>query len=79
MEFIENEGKLSFATMNNIFLHFNKNYSSFHISERREEDKIRFETIRKFKGLTADVILIVDSLMSALRLDENQHILYVGK
>ena len=78
MEFIENEGKLSFATMNNIFLHFNKNYSSYHISERREEDKICFETIRKFKGLTADSILIVDSSMSVLRLDENKHILYVG-
>ena len=63
MEFIENEGKLSFATMNNIFLHFNKNYSSFYISERREACKIRFETIRKFKGLTADAILIVDSSM----------------
>ena len=78
MKFIENEVKLSFATMNNMFLHFNKNYSSFHISERREEDKIRFETMRKFKGLTADAILIVDSSMSALRLDENEHILYVG-
>ena len=43
-----------------------------------EEGKILFTTIRKFKGLEADAILIVDASLSALISQEQKKLLYVG-
>ncbi|WP_286153372.1 ATP-binding domain-containing protein [Sporofaciens musculi] len=43
-----------------------------------EAGKILFTTIRKFKGLEAEAILIVGAQMSALTNFENRHLLYTG-
>ena len=69
---------LSAATMSNTFLNLNENYAGFQLSEKREEGKIHFTTIRKFKGLEADAILIVDASMIGLKSDEDKRLLYVG-
>lgn len=69
---------LSATTMSNTFLNLNENYSGFQLSETREEGKIHFTTIRKFKGLEADAILIVDASMIGLKSDEDKRLLYVG-
>ena len=64
--------------MSNTFLNLNENYAGFQLSEKREEGKIHFTTIRKFKGLEADAILIVDASMIGLKSDEDKRLLYVG-
>ncbi len=69
---------LSAATMDNSFVDINKTYADFHLSEKREEGKIHFTTIRKFKGLESDAILIVDASMIGLKNDEDKRLLYVG-
>ena len=48
------------------------------MSTERNNGKVLFTTIRKFKGLESDVVLIVDASMSALRNPENKRLLYVG-
>ena len=69
---------LTAATISNSFLNLNEIYASFHLSEKREEGKIHFTTIRKFKGLEADAILIVDASMIGLKADEYKRLIYVG-
>lgn len=55
-----------------------KEYAGEKMSLTREAGKILFTTIRKFKGLEADAILIVDVSMAALMYPENRRLLYVG-
>jgi len=69
---------LSATTMSNTFLNLTENYAGFHLSEKREDGKIHFTTIRKFKGLEADAILIIDASMIGLKSDEDKRLLYVG-
>lgn len=69
---------LTATTISNSFLNLNDIYAGFYLSEKREEGKIHFTTIRKFKGLEADAILIVDASMIGLKSDADRRILYVG-
>jgi hypothetical protein len=57
---------------------YDKVYGGTSLSTRREPGKILFTTIRKFKGLEAEAILIVDVSMSSLMAAENRRLLYVG-
>ena len=56
----------------------NSKYSGIGIAERKEPGKILFTTIRKFKGLEAKAVLIVDASLSALLKAESRRLLYVG-
>lgn len=69
---------LSASTMDNSFVDINKSYAGYQLSEKREDGKIHFTTIRKFKGLESDAILIVDASMIGLKNDEEKRLLYVG-
>ncbi len=69
---------LSAAIMDNSFVDINKTYAGYQLSEKREDGKIHFTTIRKFKGLESDAILIVDASMIGLKNDEEKRLLYVG-
>ena len=53
-------------------------YGGKSLSLERETGKVLFTTIRKFKGLEAEAVLIVDVSMLALRKAENRRLLYVG-
>ncbi len=55
-----------------------KKYAGQELSCEGEVGKILFTTIRKFKGLEAEAILIVDAQMSALANPENRRLLYTG-
>ena len=69
---------LSASTVGNSFVNINKKYAGFELSEKRERRKVQFTTIRKFKGLEADAILIVDASMIGLKDEEERRLLYVG-
>ena len=56
----------------------NQKYGGQSISSEKEEGKILFTSIRKFKGLEAEAVLIVDVAMSALVDPENRRLLYTG-
>lgn len=69
---------LSMKTIEKTEIDINKAYSGVQLSTEKEEGKILFTTIRKFKGLEADAILIVDASLSALISQEQKKLLYVG-
>lgn len=69
---------LSARTIEDSWVKINKKYSGFELSTERVEGKVLFTTIRKFKGLESDVVLIVDVSMSSLKNPENKRLLYVG-
>lgn len=69
---------LSAKTVEDSWIDVNKKYSGYELSTERIAGKVLFTTIRKFKGLESDVVLIVDASMSALRNPENKRLLYVG-
>lgn len=52
-----------------------KKYAGQELSCEGEAGKILFTTIRKFKGLEAEAVLIVDAQMSALTNPENRRLL----
>jgi len=55
-----------------------KKHSGLELSYHSEPGKVLFTTIRKFKGLEAEAILIVDAAMSSLKDPENRRLLYTG-
>lgn len=69
---------LSAKTVEGSWIDINKKYSGYELSTERIAGKVLFTTIRKFKGLESDVVLIVDASMSDLRNPENKRLLYVG-
>ena len=69
---------LSASTLDNSFIDMNRKYAGFELSERREPGKVHFTTIRKFKGLEAEAILVVDASMIGLKSEEDRRLLYVG-
>jgi len=69
---------LTAKTIEDSWLDKNKKYAGFELSTERTKGKILFTTIRKFKGLESDVVLIVDASMTSLRNPENKRLLYVG-
>ncbi len=69
---------LSEKTVEDSWIDKNKKYSGYELSTERIAGKVLFTTIRKFKGLESDVVLIVDASMSDLRNPENKRLLYVG-
>ncbi len=48
------------------------------ITNERQQNNILFTTIRKFKGLEAKAVMIIDLSISALAYPENQRLVYVG-
>ena len=53
-------------------------YGGYELSVSNEPDKVLFTTIRKFKGLEAEAILLVDVPLSGLAFPEYRRLLYVG-
>lgn len=60
------------------FIDAKRKYAGFELSEKREPGKVHFTTIRKFKGLEAEAILVVDASMIGLKSEEDRRLLYVG-
>lgn len=69
---------LSASTLEKSFIDLKKKYAGIDLSENREKGKVHFTTIRKFKGLESDAILIVDTSMIGLKSEEDKRLLYVG-
>ena len=69
---------LTAKTIESSWIDSNKKYSGLELSCDGEVGKILFTTIRKFKGLEAEAILIVDAQMSALMNPEDRRLLYTG-
>lgn len=69
---------LSASTIERSFVKKHEIHSGCRLSEKREPGKILFTTIRKFKGLESDVILIVDASMLGLLSEEDKKLLYCG-
>ena len=69
---------LTANTVENSWVDLNRIYAGQMLSCRSEQGKIFFTTIRKFKGLEAEAILIVDAQMSALTNPESRRLLYTG-
>ncbi len=69
---------LTAKTIENSWIDPGKKYAGQELSCEGESGKILFTTIRKFKGLEAEAILIVDAQMSALTNPENRRLLYTG-
>lgn len=69
---------LTVKSVENTLLNTNRKYGSKSISIKREPGKILFTTVRRFKGLEASAILIVDCTLSSLKFPEQQRLMYVG-
>jgi len=69
---------LTAKTTEESWLDVGKQYGKYRISLSQEPGKVLFTSIRKFKGLEANAILIVDASMSSLLFPENRRLLYVG-
>lgn len=69
---------LTAMTTKKTWLNARKEYGGWKLSLTGEPCKVLFTTIRKFKGLEAEAILIVDVSMSSLTVPENRKLLYVG-
>lgn len=69
---------LTAKTIESSWIDPKKKYAGRELSSEGEVGKILFTTIRKFKGLEAEAILIVDAQMSALTNPENRRLLYTG-
>jgi len=69
---------LTAKTLEDTWISKEKKYGGKELTTTGEEGKILFTTIRKFKGLEAEAILIIDSSMRGLLNEENRRLLYVG-
>ena len=69
---------LTAKTIESSWIDPNKKFADWELSCEGEPGKILFTTIRKYKGLEAEAILIVDAQMSALTNPENRRLLYTG-
>lgn len=69
---------LTARTEDRSWIDIHKKYSGISLSNVKEKGKILFTSIRKFKGLEAEAVLIVDASMSALVQPENRRLLYTG-
>ena len=69
---------LTAKTIESSWIDLEKKYAGQELSCEGAAGKILFTTIRKFKGLEAEAILIVDAKMSALKNPENRRLLYTG-
>lgn len=69
---------LTAKTIESSWIDPNKKFADWELSCEGEHGKILFTTIRKYKGLEAEAILIVDVQMSALTNPENRRLLYTG-
>ena len=69
---------LTAKTVESSRINLDKTYAGQTLSTTQEPGTILFTTIRKFKGLEAEAILIVDAQMSTLTNPENRRLLYTG-
>ena len=69
---------LTAKTVDKSWLDVTKEYGGQQLSITKEPGKVLFTTIRRFKGLEAEAILIIDVSMSSIASPENRRLLYVG-
>lgn len=69
---------LSATTMEKTWLNIDESYAGCQLAEKFNKDKILFTTIRKFKGLEAKAVLLIDVSMSELSKPEIRRLVYVG-
>ena len=69
---------LTAKTIESSWIDCSKKYAGQELSCDGESGKILFTTIRKFKGLEAEAIIIIDVQMSALTNAEDRRLLYTG-
>lgn len=69
---------LTARTTESSWLMAGKSYGGKELSLEAAPGKVRFTTIRKFKGLESEAILIVDASMHALENHGDRRLLYVG-
>lgn len=69
---------LTAKTLEDTWISTSKKYGGKELSSSGEDGKVLFTTIRKFKGLEAEAILIIDASMLAMLNEENKRLLYVG-
>lgn len=69
---------LTCLSTRNSWLNTSCQYGGVSLSLEKEPGKVLFTTIRKFKGLEAEAVLIVDASLSSLAKPENRRLLYVG-
>ena len=69
---------LTCSTLENSWLDTGHLYGGMSLSLEREPGKVLFTTVRKFKGLEAEAVLIVDAQLSSLTRPESRRLLYVG-
>lgn len=69
---------LTAKTVETSWINLEKTYEGQTLSTDQEPGTILFTTIRKFKGLEAEAILLVDAQMSMLTNPENRRLLYTG-
>lgn len=69
---------LTLKTLSNSVLSDVKKIGSYSLVNEIDDKNITFTTARKFKGLEADVIFIVDIDADTFKNDENRRVFYVG-
>lgn len=69
---------LTLKTLSNSVLSDVKKIGSYSLVNEIDDKNITFTTARKFKGLEADVIFIVDIDAETFKNDENRRVFYVG-
>lgn len=69
---------LTAKSTDNSWIDMSKEYGGMKLSTQKEKGKILFTTIRKFKGLEAEAILVIDASMASLVKPEERRLLYVG-
>jgi len=69
---------LTVKTETSSFLEGVEKIGNHNISTTREKGKVLFTTARKFKGLEADVVIVIDADASVFEDEENKRLFYVG-
>jgi len=69
---------LTARSVDRTWVSLNRTYAGLALSTEEERGKVLFTSIRKFKGLEAEAVLIVDTSMKALLQKEHRRLLYVG-
>ena len=69
---------LTVKSVENSKLDISRKYGGKYLSLKREPGKVLFSTVRRFKGLEASAILLIDCALSSLKYPDQQRLMYVG-
>ena len=69
---------LTTKTMERSVLNGTDKIGNYSLSKEIVKGRILFTTVRKFKGLEADVVILIDVDGSTFNSDENRRVFYVG-